>query len=283
MRQRAPLRARLDEQLGNVDDVRDTVILEMRAAAGRVGDDVVVAGQVLLELAGARDPLLEPAGVRVQRAAAALRARDVDVEAVGVQNARRRGVDVAEDDARDAAGEQRHLRSVVRQVLRRPLRRRPRRRDLLQRPQRAGRRQLAEEQRRAQPPPVRKHREDAGADEPVERPPPVVALDVVARLLDQPVVLHPGRTRADAGHAAEAAVEVLDHRVGQIDRAVDEALHQIDPSARRVHLLVPERVRRAGRQAEAAVDAVGDQLGLHIASSTRSASGLHAGSRACST
>ena len=44
-------------------------------------------------------------------------------------------------------------------------------------------------------------------------------------------------------------------------------LHQIDPSARRVHLLVPERVRRARRQAEAAVDAVGDQLGLHIASS----------------
>ncbi len=52
--------------------------------------------------------------------------------------------------------------------------------------------------------------------------------------------------------------------------------HQVDPPARRVHLLVPQRVRRARRQAEAAVDAVGDQLGLHIASTTRSASGLHA-------
>ena len=42
--------------------------------------------------------------------------------------------------------------------------------------------------------------------------------------------------------------------------------HQVDAAARRVHLLVPERVGRARRQAEAAVDAVGDQLGLHDAS-----------------
>ena len=47
------------------------------------------------------------------------------------------------------------------------------------------------------------------------------------------------------------------------DRAVDEAAHQVDAAARRVHLLVPERVGRARGQAEAAVDAVGDQLGLH--------------------
>ena len=53
----------------------------------------------------------------------------------------------------------------------------------------------------------------------------------------------------------------------------------MDAAARRVHLLVPERVGRARRQAEPAVDAVGDQLGLHSASTTRSASGLQRCSR----
>ena len=64
------------------------------------------------------------------------------------------------------------------------------------------------------------------------------------------------------------------------DRPVHEALHQVDPAARRVHLLVPQHVGRARRQAEAAVDAVGDQLRLHAstpsgsrAARTRSASG----------
>ena len=46
----------------------------------------------------------------------------------------------------------------------------------------------------------------------------------------------------------------------QLDRPVERRLHQPDPAARRVHLLVPELVGRAGRQAEAAVDAVVDQL-----------------------
>ena len=40
------------------------------------------------------------------------------------------------------------------------------------------------------------------------------------------------------------------------DRAVEPRLHQLDAAARGVHLLAPEQIRRAGRQAEAAVDAV---------------------------
>ena len=65
---------------------------------------------------------------------------------------------------------------------------------------------------------------------------------------------------------------------------VERRLHQPDPAARRVHLLVPELVGRARRQAEAAVDAVVDQARVHQASipsgsneaRTRSASGDHA-------
>ena len=45
----------------------------------------------------------------------------------------------------------------------------------------------------------------------------------------------------------------------QLDRPVERRLHQPDAPARRVHLLVPELVGRARRQAEAAVHAVVDQ------------------------
>jgi len=130
---------------------------------------------------------------------------------------------------------------------------------------------------------VWKDREDSGAHETLERRAAMVILHVVACLLDQPVVLHAGRAGGHTGHAAETAVEVLDDGVGQRDRSVDEPLHQVDPAARRVHLLVPERIRRTGRQAETAVDAVGDQFGLHIDSRMRWASGLHTGSCTSST
>ena len=151
------------QQLGDVDDVRHAVILQMRAAARGVRDDVVVARELALERTRARDALLEPPAVRMQRTAAALRARHVHVEALGVQHARRRRVDVAEDDARDAAGEHGDARPVAGQVLGRPLGRRPRRRDLLQRRERPRRRQLAE---RATPPAAA-----AGAGTPRTRPP----------------------------------------------------------------------------------------------------------------
>src|SRR4051812_3905125 len=119
-------------------------------------------------------------------------------------------------------------------------------------------------------------------------------LDVRAGLLDQRPVPDARWTRGHAGHAAEAAVEVLDDGVRQLDRPVDEPLHQVDPPAGRVHLLLPERpVGRAGRQAETAMDAVGDQLlgdprhtstpaGSNCAR-TRSASATSSGSRGSST
>ena len=51
-----------------------------------------------------------------------------------------------------------------------------------------------------------------------------------------------------------------DHRVAQ-RLALQARLHQVDAPARRVHLLAPQHVGRAGGQAEAAVHAVADQLG----------------------
>ena len=58
----------------------------------------------------------------------------------------------------------------------------------------------------------------------------------------------------------EAAVEVGDHGVRERGRVLVLA-HEDDAPARRVHLLVPELVRRARGQAEPAVDAVVDQVG----------------------
>ena len=78
---------RLGQELGDIDDARGAVILQVRAAPGRVRDDHVVALQRVLEVVGARDALFEASRMRVQRAAAALRARDVHVEAVGGEDA----------------------------------------------------------------------------------------------------------------------------------------------------------------------------------------------------
>src|SRR6185437_5375100 len=93
----------------------------------------------------------------------------------------------------------------------------------------------------------------------VAAPARVIALDLGAGVLDEPVVAYPGRAGRHTGHAAEAGVEVPDHRRAQ-RLALDALLHQVDAPARRVHFLAPQHVRGAGGQAESTVDAVVDQL-----------------------
>ena len=90
----------------------------------------------------------------------------------------------------------------------------------------------------------------------------VAALDLRARGLDERRVLHARGARGDARHAAEAGVEVADEGVGHRHPPVEAGLHQIDPAARRVHLLAPQRVGRTGRQTEPAVHALVDQRAL---------------------
>ena len=118
---------------------------------------------------------------------------------------------------------------------------------------------------RAQPPRPGEQLEDQPPVRALERRALEVALELRARVLDQLVVLHPGRAGGHARHAAEAAVEVRHERRRDL---VVPLLHQHDPPARRVHLLAPEHVRRAGRQAEAAVHAVADQVELRARASS---------------
>ena len=77
--------------------------------------------------------------------------------------------------------------------------------------------------------------------------------------LDQPVVADPGGAGGDAGHAAQAAVQVL-AAAAAARGAVEDLGDQVDAPAGRVHLLAPQLVGGAGRQAEPAVHAVRGQV-----------------------
>src|SRR5207245_2953265 len=85
---------------------QEAVLLQRRAAAGRVRDDDVEALERVDRPPRELLALLAPAGVHRQRAAAALGARRDDLAAVRRQHARGRGVDVAEEDALHAAEQQ---------------------------------------------------------------------------------------------------------------------------------------------------------------------------------
>ena len=88
------------------------------------------------------------------------------------------------------------------------------------------------------------------------------ALDLPARVLDELVVLHARRARGHARHAAQAVVPRVDLREGHRPVLLVAGAHEQDAPARGVHLLAPQDVRRARRQAEAAVHAVVDEARL---------------------
>ena len=221
-----------------------------------------------------------PSVVDAQRATAALPVRDDDhLASLRGENPGGGRVDIGEEGPLHAAGEHADGRPTV--AVRRDPRRhsgRPpqrgcqrfeggeRRRQAPQQPgtadqspQAAG---LVRPQRSAQqtqPLRVREHPEDGGSEQPLPAGPGVPAFHLLPGVLDQPVVVDPGRARGHAGHAAQAPVEVPHHRRAQ-RLPVEPLLHQVDAPARRIHLLAPQHVRGAGGQAEAAVHAVVDQV-----------------------
>ena len=73
--------------------------------------------------------------------------------------------------------------------------------------------------------------------------------------LDQLVVAHAGGTGADAGEAAEAAVEMARHRGIELQLAGRDLLEGVDATPRRIHLRAQHPVAGTGGQAEAAVHA----------------------------
>ena len=113
---------------------------------------------------------------------------------------------------------------------------------------------------RAQPSRMGKHRENHSAERAIAETALRLALDLRPRRLEQRVVLHARRAGGDARHAPEARVDVLDEALARGFAAVAPQFHQMDAAARRVGLLSPQQIGRAGRQTEPAVDAVVEEI-----------------------
>ena len=115
------------------------------------------------------------------------------------------------------------------------------------------------QERHAQPSRIRKDREDRAAEQAVAERSWMATLDLAARGLDERGVLHAGRTRCHACHAAQTGVEMIDERRRHPGPPFETGLHQIDSAARRIHLLAPQDVGGARRQTEAAMHAFVDE------------------------
>jgi hypothetical protein len=87
-----------------------------------------------------------------------------------------------------------------------------------------------------------------------------VALELRADGLDQGAVSHAGRAGWNACHAAEARIEMLEVRLREGGPAFEPHPGEINPAARRIHLLAPQHVGWTRRQAEPTVHAVIDEL-----------------------
>src|SRR3989441_8381907 len=256
-----------------------TVLLHRRAAPRCVGHDPVdVVGERRHEPSRARTEGVGPSRVELEGAAAPLAARDHDLPPRERQQARRVAVDVGEQVALHAPGQEPDAAAPP-----------PARRDQLR--ERLGPRHVAEQslhrgepreeperprgphetleprppietqepERRAHAVRLREHR----IDDSVQEAPPrgrTVASELGARRLEERAEADARGTRGLARPAAETEVDVTGEGLGQRDASLGRGPHQVDPAARRVHLLAQHPVRWTLGQADAAVDALPDLL-----------------------
>ena len=259
------------------------VVLHRRAAAGRVDDDGRRSPRAPRSSRGqlARLRRRRPRAAAARRSSAA--PRRVHLEALGRQHPHGRRVDVAEEDALDAALQQRDAPARARPT--RPASRSGSRRDAARsgvvgasggQPRReplaraaasfgspSAVRQRRSGRQRAQPAGVREQREDRRRRSALApRARAQWRSTCGARVLDQLVVLHARRARGHAGHAAEAAVAVRRPSRGDSSASsCPRCISTIRPRGESISSPHSD-VGRAGRQAEAAVHAVVDQVEL---------------------
>ena len=230
-----------------------------------------------------RERVVLAPGVQLQRAAALLVARHEHVVALGGQHPHGGLVDAVEEHVLHAAGQQRHPAAAARRrpgcapaAGRTPRAPRPAAAATPSRPSRPGSRAASARDRRhpaqllveraghgrgPQPPLVREQREDRLAEQPVGRRRGATLRSIC------------GRTDSSSrsyctpdGHAVTQAMQPRQASMCSVkgpsrrDLALLGEVHQVDPAARGVHLLAPQLVGGAGRQAEAAVHAVVEQL-----------------------
>ena len=82
-----------------------------------------------------------------------------------------------------------------------------------------------------------------------------VAAELDPRRLEERAELDPRRARGLAGATAETEIQMMREGRRQPDPALGSRAHQVDASARRVHLLAEDPIGRTLRQADPAVDA----------------------------
>ena len=80
--------------------------------------------------------------------------------------------------------------------------------------------------------------------------------DIRARVLHHLAEVNTGRAHRFTRAAVETSKHVLAERVGNLRAALVERAHEIDTSARGIHLAAEHTVRRTRRQAQATVNAV---------------------------
>ena len=85
-------------------------------------------------------------------------------------------------------------------------------------------------------------------------------LDMRAGMIDEMHVIDAGRAGGHAGEAGQAAVDMLDHLAPRRLAVLQHVLDQIDAAARRIDLVAEQHIGRAGRGAEAAMDASAQDL-----------------------
>ena len=180
---------------------------------------------------------------------------------------------------REDAGARR--RASLRQPLRREIEHGGKAREAGDAPQNRRERSTGEggDHRGAEP---RRIRQDGGEQRArcaVHERPPVGLLDVGAGMIDQMHVVDAGRTGRHAGKARQAAVDVGRHLFRRGGARLQHVLDQVDAPARAVEFVAEQHVRRAGRRAEAAVDARAQDLvgggDLRIGKLGEGEAGLH--------
>ena len=102
---------------------------------------------------------------------------------------------------------------------------------------------------------IRENGAEKSPEQPVRERPSKRLFDMASRPIDKMHIVHAGRAGRHAGEARKTAVDVLDgQRVGG-PVLFEHVLDKVDASARRIEFVAKQHEGRAGRVAEAAMDA----------------------------
>ena len=248
-----------------------SVVLEMRAAAGGVDDDLPFAPRKGIDVEARELARAFPiAGVRVQGAAAGLLPGDADDMSLALEETYGGALGISEGLAHDASREDADVGAFTVDTAEGRALGRSREGGRPTEPPGQPSCKTRETQPRADVGETCRECEAPWARDRLERGtrerPAVVPLpEDLARALHDPTERHTRRARGLTRAAHQTRFEMLDGRIARRGRARDDHADQLNASARRVRLVAQHPVRGAIVQAEAARDARREILGADVA------------------